>query len=865
MALNIIFKKVISEDRFLGEIEYGPNINFTFGENKTDMILPAGNPYGAPVLYNESDVDPGTDIESLGLSSGDILQAFSTDGEELGFRMIYRISGADRIVVVYNEEIGCFVSINTGWKCDKFYLVINKQFTASTIDGVLRKAQALWQSDASYKHYGMDNCYYAIFQPVGYRSSEHRWYFSTDANDIVVGTKVKMRYYSSWYKLLTGKFMNEDSLFHTELDGTMYGADEKHKNFYFGKVLEETEENPISTEFLNSLSISDRTQFNHYIINDKPMGVRDLIYGSSASFWKKEYGESLIFINGMSLVYEKTNDNDTSYASIGFINEEGDSFKMKAVYNGGRTMKADNTDRDYKPFAISCVLQSGYRTSGWNWGDWNAIYGADLFVSPIYNEIPANELSSFIMKQTSDNWAQLYSRVLTFVMTGLSQASETQQQNFYPGVGSIAGFSYAWSGWSHLSSSKGTTISTDPYNRYISIYKTGNTEVGCDFTQEAWSELMKYKKKKRDPYVPGGGYLGGDGGNGTGNREGDNITPPANDGFTTGGGGTLVPWDLGLNGASLGGIGGWLADTALGADFDVAAKQSTICSLKRFFYPFTPRRFYGLQTIVGIDGKKFPISEGNFLQGYDIGHQYDHNTIGTFTITKFFDSFLDYSPYTSIKLYLPFAGVIDLDPSDVVGNTIKIDSAIDWISGNIVYNVIVRNADVESVLYTASGNCGVDIPLTNVDYNGRVAAILGATITAAGAIAGAALAPMTGGASLLGTLGAGAGITAVSSGAIGAAGASVMNAKAQVSKVGGNNLSNNGGMSPLNAFLIIERPNVVLPQDFGSHYGYAASISGTVANFNGYTEVASAHLENIPCTASELDEINNILSSGFIA
>ena len=75
-------------------------------------------------------------------------------------------------------------------------------------------------------------------------------------------------------------------------------------------------------------------------------------------------------------------------------------------------------------------------------------------------------------------------------------------------------------------------------------------------------------------------------------------------------------------------------------------------------------------------------------------------------------NFLDYPPYTSVSLYIPYIGIVPIDGNMVVGRTIRIFGAVDVIAGTIHYNVYVQTPKKEwSLIGSYEGKCGVDVPL----------------------------------------------------------------------------------------------------------------------------------------------------------
>ena len=94
----------------------------------------------------------------------------------------------------------------------------------------------------------------------------------------------------------------------------------------------------------------------------------------------------------------------------------------------------------------------------------------------------------------------------------------------------------------------------------------------------------------------------------------------------------------------------------------------------------------------------------------------------------------NYTDYMSeVSIYLPYVGIYQLDPTLVIGKTIKLKYVVDVITGACVAEIFVDG----TLLYTFYGNEGCQIPfsLSNAtDYVGSVMDLI--TSVASGAVAG---------------------------------------------------------------------------------------------------------------------------------
>lgn len=202
----------------------------------------------------------------------------------------------------------------------------------------------------------------------------------------------------------------------------------------------------------------------------------------------------------------------------------------------------------------------------------------------------------------------------------------------------------------------------------------------------------------------------------------------------------------------------------------------------------------------------------------------------------------DYPPYTSIKLFLPFVGFVDINPDDVMGRDdgggyIKVTYRVDVYTGTCLAQVWVRRAaDMANyqILYTYNGNCAQQIPLTGATYQGLMQTLVGASV-------GFASAGLTG---------------ALASAATQFAG----HQQVQMQR-SGNMSANAGVLGQRKPYLIISRNNVYYATNFAEYYGYPAHATVVLGNMSGYVRVRDIHLE-VPATSEELDEIEALLKEG---
>ena len=73
-------------------------------------------------------------------------------------------------------------------------------------------------------------------------------------------------------------------------------------------------------------------------------------------------------------------------------------------------------------------------------------------------------------------------------------------------------------------------------------------------------------------------------------------------------------------------------------------------------------------------------------------------------------AFMCCSPFTTVKLHLPYAGTVQIDASEYINKKLSIELVIDLITGDLLYLLYMGSNNAPYM--TVAGKCGVDIPLT---------------------------------------------------------------------------------------------------------------------------------------------------------
>jgi len=225
--------------------------------------------------------------------------------------------------------------------------------------------------------------------------------------------------------------------------------------------------------------------------------------------------------------------------------------------------------------------------------------------------------------------------------------------------------------------------------------------------------------------------------------------------------------------------------------------------------------------------------------------QYIRHNFGAVDFKEYSKSFLDYSPYTRVSLYLPYIGFVKVDADIINEKTVEIQYSIDLLSGAFMAFVLSAG----KVLYSFSGSMGADVPTTNQSYNNMLSGIIGTV----GGLAVMGAAAFTGG------LAVPMGISGLANSAAGIISA----AKASVEH--GNGASGVPGVMGITyPYFVIMRPMQSIPDNVQAFTGFPSNILLPLNDVSGFTKVEYVHLENISATETEKAEIMSLLKEGVI-
>lgn len=864
----VYVRQILEEDLMTGEVIYGDQEEFSIAVQQV-LVPGPGRIYDqykmslACLQNSETGAFYGTNLINFHteLPVGTEWQFFTLDGKKLGFRLrkvYYSAEFKEVNFLIYNEEIAAYMYGGYS-RIDHMCLYVPRKYVTSdtqTLDDVVKNAENLYINKSSEYLSGFDTNANNILGIVAKRQPGY------DGNDIFASctntdflcmkNHTKLRYFSSWYKLITGKFYKEDELFSTKIDKLQL-TDTTKQTFYFGKILDE-----------RAAAIDENAEesMNLYTDHDASISARDLIYGTSLSarWLMPEYSETegLLFKNGMKIFLYLDNIGSTANQKIVFTvkADEGDTtdeYKLHQVMGSAGRMHG-SYGKKFTSLLACFIANAGYPGSTAEGDSYGTPYDSGmLFIEPMYNDTPAAKISEFIegLDEPSDPglWGQYPLAPIRFYSTYTADTTDSTQSKVYGATYEPKFISFTFTGWCNPNNNS-------QYTNFDTIYHPDFPDAGCDIpNKHVWAKIMKFEKPPVKPPSGGGGTFGDGsgthGGEGSYDDNGDEVGIQVGNGYVSNN--MIAMWYLGdsfLASDKIAKLNQWLNKHEIGADY--SARVGSIVSFKAINFFKAPELGNTEQEVyAGKDDLGF---KATALKQYEKVTDY-----ATFHIAPYYDTYLDMSPYTQIKLFLPYAQSIELDPEKVTGKDCAIDVVIDYFSGDLGYFIKVKEEYGWIVAYRAFGNCAVEYPLTGVDYSGKTAALTSSLIAGAIAAVSVVAAPATAATTVMG---AAKTFAPVAGAALGLAATTKMQPKPDVI---GTIAGTAGAMDVKYPYLTITRRKraIVDTENFGSQYGYPSGATGLLGDYQGYTKCQSVHLENMGyATKAEIEYIERKLLEG---
>lgn len=213
--------------------------------------------------------------------------------------------------------------------------------------------------------------------------------------------------------------------------------------------------------------------------------------------------------------------------------------------------------------------------------------------------------------------------------------------------------------------------------------------------------------------------------------------------------------------------------------------------------------------------------------------------LGECTFFEKFKNFLDFEPYTTAQLYIPYIGVVPVSTAEFMGHKISAKMLVDYTTG--AGTAIIFKDDIPFIY--KNGVVGITIPMTGTDSASYANTVVGNVVN-----------------------GAVGGVTSIASGNIG--GMISSTEKLYSGFATGTNYQTASASSPSVAtwqpqkcYFIIDRPILNVPDNYGRTVGYACEITGKLSDFKGFTVVSNPEI-SFKCTETEKTMLSQLLTAG---
>lgn len=272
-----------------------------------------------------------------------------------------------------------------------------------------------------------------------------------------------------------------------------------------------------------------------------------------------------------------------------------------------------------------------------------------------------------------------------------------------------------------------------------------------------------------------------------------------------------------------------------------------------------------------IHGQKTPVVPGlvpyEFERSFDyISNEFCEFDCGEVRIEPYWDSFLDFQPYTRMQLFLPFIGFIDLQVDEIMGATLGVKYHINVVTGDCIAYVL-SSGDTDSfygakhkhIMSQHAGNCGMRVPIGRVSYDAEIGASF--QLLAMGLGMGVSAAMVSEGLSDPSNISDSQVANQVSSATM-----TFVNGQKTGIKRSGAISGAAGYMGTVTPYIVRIIPRHKIPDNYKELKGYPCNKGNSLRDFEGtgYAAVEDIQLNNIPAMEDERSEIMDWLRKGVL-
>ena len=243
------------------------------------------------------------------------------------------------------------------------------------------------------------------------------------------------------------------------------------------------------------------------------------------------------------------------------------------------------------------------------------------------------------------------------------------------------------------------------------------------------------------------------------------------------------------------------------------------------------------------------------LQGYKLVSDNIVMNLGSCKITDKNKNYLAYEPYTKYIAYIPYCNFVELEPSIILNNELKIELILDLVAGSCEGVIRVNGKIYKTIGGTFSTQCSVQ-GLDSSNYINGVLSSTGKAVTGiattVGTVAGLANGGISASVAGVGIL-AGAGTTASA--------IYDFNTTPKNYQATGKSIGLIGQLMPQHVCIYKYSCSDISDENYGNFVGYACEFSEKLSNLSGFTVCANALVE-CNATNTEKEKIKELLENG---
>lgn len=295
----------------------------------------------------------------------------------------------------------------------------------------------------------------------------------------------------------------------------------------------------------------------------------------------------------------------------------------------------------------------------------------------------------------------------------------------------------------------------------------------------------------------------------------------------------------------------WLNEGSLSSTFLYNDQSEYFVSLRA--YPFWMANMWeNLGSEIGIPIGPFSANETH-VKGHLLDQQKKAVKIGSTTIGRHFNNFMDFAPYTKISAFIPYIGFVSLPTNEIMGKTIDFYCQIDFDNG--MMTVWLQTAD--AMISSWNSKIGIDISLNytnNTEHTRNLYLWAIKSVTGIGGLMGSA--------GQKGVADYGKSIKMGGDSATGFIGANQHHVHEGRIDVGVNELYN-----PTSIYLIFEREKpIAIGTAYPSIYGLPLERTYGLSSLSGFTKIGDINFNSLGYEIynDEISEIVELLKSGVI-